>query len=397
MSRKLSWGIAAGTTLLISLTGCSQQAGTGGPTDVCGLLAAPVTAQLVAHGITATPVDDGTSTGCRWQDQASSTTVTLTALDSPATTKDGQTLDVAGVGEVAVLGPGELGFTAGGRSWDLKVDTSNPDDVDTQIATDVVTAAGAVLQGAGVPGSGQGAPTAAPQAGGGASSGTEQKDATVTVTDENNRTTDLRLSTVRVTAVDGIALGNGQTVPQDRIARVEFSDNGDVSNMAVTVTLTDGATVTGNVFRYEGVEGGSDLGAFRQLVSKLKSVEFRRDTPFVATPAPQLPPFASATATVVERTGTTSKVKAPSLRFVADPGVTLDNGQSVLFEKIARIDAKLTSPDVVTVDITLVTGQKVSGGIDAHIPVEGDTDGGILSTTPDQLTSITFGRGPGGS
>jgi hypothetical protein len=401
MSRKLAWGVAAGATLLFALTGCSQpvQAGPAGaanPNDVCGVLAAPVTATLVQNGITATPVTGSAGSACRWQDQGSSTTVTLTTLSAPLAAKDGQELTVPGAGTVSVVAPGEVSFELGGRAWDLKVESPKPGDANTKTATDLVTTVGGAIGGLG----GQAPATRAAASGqkdGAPAAGTEQKDATVTVTDTGGRTTDLRLATVHVATPDGIDLGNGQTVPLDKVTKVEFSDGGDVSNTAVKVTLTDGSTQTGKVFVDLAVDGDSDFGAFRQLVSRLKSVEFRRDTPFTATPDPQLAPWETSTITVTDTTGKVSTVKAPSLRVIADPGVTLDNGQSVLFQRISRIDATRASDDVMALDVTLANGKKVSGGIDAHVQVEGDTDGGHLAITSDQLKSIVIGRGPGGS
>ncbi len=400
MSRKLAWGVAAGATLLFALTGCSQpvqgaQPGAANPNDVCGLLAAPVTATLVQNGITATPVTGSAGSACRWQDQGSSTTVTLTTLSAPLAAKDGQKLTVPGAGTVSVVAPGEVSFELGGRAWDLKVESPKTGSENTRTATDLVTTVGGAIGGTGGQATAQAG--ASGQKDGAPAAGTEQKDATVTVTDAGGRTTELRLSTVHVATPDGIDLGNGQTVPLDKVRKAEFSDGGDVSNVAVKVTLTDGSTQTGKVFDYLAVDGDSDFGAFRQLVSKLKSVEFRRDTPFTATPDPQLAPWETSTIAVTDTTGKVSTVKAPSLRVIADPGVTLDNGQSVLFQRISRIDATRSSDDVMALDITLANGKKVSGGINAHVQVEGDTDGGHLAITSDQLKSIVIGRGAGGS
>lgn len=182
MSRRISLGVAAaGATLLFALTGCAaqQQAPTtptgstsdtatgdsaggggsaGGPAGVCAVLAAPVTAALIQNGITATPVSDGSSDGCRWEDQASNTTVTLKvgAGDAPSGT---DTVDVPGLGKVTVVGPGELAFSAAGATYDLTVESPAADAADSQTAEKVAGTIGGVVEsigGGGSTGSGSG-------------------------------------------------------------------------------------------------------------------------------------------------------------------------------------------------------------------------------------------------
>lgn len=395
MLRTMSWGVAAGATLLISLTACAVPGSpgaastAGGAGDVCGLLAAPVTAALVQNGITATPINDGTSAACQWKDPVSETTVTLKTDAAAGTGKDGQAVEtttVPGAGEVTVVGPGEVTFTAAGRPWDLLVESKNSDEVDTKTATDLVAAITGAIGG----GTGTGAGAAGSTS---SDTGTTQKDSTVTVTDTDGRTTDLMSSTVQVEGQDSVALGNGQTVPLNKVTKIEFSD-ADLSNRNGAFTLTDGQTTSGTVYFKSPVQGQSDFGSFRLTIDKVTSVEWKRDTPFEATPEPKLTPWGSATAVVTEVTGKTSNVKAPTLRFLSDNSVTLDNGQTVAFEKITKLESKADlDRNIAQITITLVTGRTVTGTADPHISTDGDTDGATFSSTLDQVKTITIDRG----
>ncbi len=115
--------------------------------------------------------------------------------------------------------------------------------------------------------------------------------------------------------------------------------------------------------------------------------------PFVATPDPQLPAWDSTTITVTETTGTVSEVQAPTLRFLSDPGLTLDNGQSVLFRRVSHVEASPVASGNIQLTVTLVNGKEVTGTIDPHISIDGDTASGPLSTETSKLASIQVNRG----
>jgi hypothetical protein len=393
MSRTISWGVAAGATLLISLTACAQPASgnaiaAGGPENVCSLVGTQVSAQLLQAGITATPTNNGSSSGCTWQDQASATTVTLTTGNVGG--KDGQAVEtttVPGAGTVQIVGPGEVTFTAANRPWDLKVDSKNSDQVDTKTATALVVTISQTLGGGGATAGATAAPTGAAS-----SAVNTATESTTTVTDINDRTFDLRTSTISTGqgSADALDLGNGQTVPMKTIARIVFSDAGR-GDTFMDITTIDGKQAHGGAFGNHVIQGESDFGPFSQEVKSLKTVEFHRDVAFVATPDPTtLTPFDSAIATVVQTSGEKSAVKAPTLTFSGD-GITLENGLTVQFRRIATVES-VPVTDGQKLTITLVNGTTVAGTVNKDLTFTGDADTGPLAATAGAVQSITINR-----
>jgi hypothetical protein len=379
MTRRIALVVAAGATALFSLSGCATQ---GLPaavqpatasSDLCSVLPQSVGQALEQAGVSA-GAPASRDNACVWTDKQSGTTVSLSEVKGGE--KDqAPTTAVPGAGPVSIVSPQEVRFTAGGKVYDITIDSTGTLD-----PTVLVRVVGAMAPALGSPGA---AASAAPAPAG---SSTEQGETTVTVTDDKGRTTDLQASTFRVMAGERFDLDSGQTVPLSTVTKVTAAHSS--TGTAITLTLADGREVTGGQDNYVTFSGDSDFGKFEMRMMHLKSLEFRKDTPFVATPDPQLGPWDAATIAITKGDGSTATVPASSLRVVGSDYITLENGQDVPLQRIAGITAKHNSVGTM-LKITMLNGTSVSGSVDDHVDFTADGTPDFIARN---LTSMTVKR-----
>lgn len=121
------------------------------------------------------------------------------------------------------------------------------------------------------------------------------------------------------------------------------------------------------------------------------------------TPAPKASSgsWDTAVAVMTDGQGGQTTVKAPSFHYcsnVVGDSITLSERQTVLFEKMARIDVvhsdpALTSNGTADLAVTLLDGQQLTGTVSANCDFSGDAAAGRFNLYPDKLRSVEFRRG----
>ena len=379
MSRRITWSVAAGATVLFALTGCTQQisgasaiqsAGQG--RSLCSIVTEPVSQALEQAGITSAAPNAGGGSTCTWTDSQSGTSVTLAMVAEQLPEKDAETTAVPGAGPVTIVGPKEVRFTVDGRQYQLLIESDGP--VDPSVLFRVLTAVSSALAGqsAALPAApAQQAGNSETPAGTGAS--TAVGDSTITVTDDKDRTVALRNSSGRVLGDEEIGLDNGQSVPLRTIAAIVAKQTS--TGTALDITLVDGNKASGAISKALTFTGDSDAGYYSLYFEHITKVQFQRDLPFVTTPDPKVGPWTAASVTVTSEDGTSNTVSATSFRALGDEEIGLDTGLQVPLQRIAKVEAThgSTGTDLV---ITLTNGKQVSGSISDAIEFSGDAPGG---------------------
>jgi len=125
-----------------------------------------------------------------------------------------------------------------------------------------------------------------------------------------------------------------------------------------------------------------------------------------STPAPKASSgsWDTAVAVLTDSQGRPTAVTAPSFHYcsnVVGDSITLSERQSVLFEKMARIDVVRADPALTTdgtadLAVTLVDGQKLVGTVSANCDFSGDAAAGRFNIYPDALRSVEFRRAGAG-
>jgi hypothetical protein len=385
MSRRITWSVAAGATVLFALTGCTQQisgasaiqsAGQG--RSLCSIVTEPVSKALEQAGITSVAPNAGGGSTCTWTDSQSGTSVTLAMvaeqLPEKDAAKDAETTAVPGAGAVTIVGPKEVRFTVDGRQFQLLVESDGP--VDPSVLFRVLTAVSSALagQGAALPAApAQQAGDSEAPAGKGAGASTAVGDSTITVTDDKDRSVALRNSSGRVLGDEEIGLDNGQSVPLRTIATIGAKQTS--TGTALDITLVDGNKVSGAISNALTFTGDSDAGYYSLYFKNITKVQFQRDLPFVATPDPKVGPWTAATVRVTAEDGTSHTVSATSFRALGDEQIGLDTGLQVPLQRIAKVEATHGSTGT-DLEITLTNGKQVSGSISDAIEFSGDAPGG---------------------
>ncbi len=122
------------------------------------------------------------------------------------------------------------------------------------------------------------------------------------------------------------------------------------------------------------------------------------------TPAPKASgSWDTAVAVMTDSQGAQTTVKAPSFHYcsnVVGDSITLSERQTVLFEKMTRIDVvrsdpKLTGNGTADLAVTLVDGQQLTGTVSANCDFSGDAAAGRFNVYPDGLKSVEFRHGAG--
>jgi hypothetical protein len=120
------------------------------------------------------------------------------------------------------------------------------------------------------------------------------------------------------------------------------------------------------------------------------------------TPAPKASgSWDTAVAVMTDSQGAKTTVKALSFHYcsnVVGDSITLSERQTVLFEKMARIDVvrsdpKLTDNGTADLAVTLLDGQQLTGTVSANCDFSGDAAPGRFNVYPDALESVEFRRG----
>ena len=381
MSRRITWSVAAGATVLFALTGCTQQisgassiqsAGQGG--SLCSIVTEPVSQALEQAGITSIAPTAGGGSTCTWTDSQSGTSVTLAMVAEQLPEKDAETTAVPGAGAVTIVGPKEVRFTIDGRQYQLLIESDGP--VDPSVLFRVLTAVSSALAGqsAALPAApAQQAGNSGAPAGTGTGASTAVGDSTITVTDDKDRSVALRNSSGRVLGDEEIGLDNGQSVPLRTIASIAAKQTS--TGTALDISLVDGNKVSGVISEALTFTGDSDAGYYSLYFKHITAVQFQRDLPFVATPDPKVGPWTAAKVTVTSEDGTSNTVSATSFRALGDEEIGLDTGLQVPLQRIAKVEAThgSTGTDLV---ITLTNGKQVSGSISDAIQFSGDAPGG---------------------
>jgi hypothetical protein len=381
MSRRITWSVAAGATVLFALTGCTQQisgasaiqsAGKGG--DLCTIVTEPVSQALEQAGISSIAPTAGGGSVCTWTDSQSGTSVTLAMVAEQLPEKDAETTAVPGAGPVTIVGPKEVRFTVDGRQYQLLLESDGP--VDPSVLFRVLTAVSSALAGqsAALPAApAQQAGDSEAPAGNGAGASTAVGDSTITVTDDKDRSVALRNSSGRVLGDEEIGLDNGQSVPLRTIATIGAKQTS--TGTALDITLVDGNKVSGAISSALTFTGDSDAGYYSLYFKNITKVQFQRDLPFVATPDPKVGPWTAASIKVTSEDGTSNTVSATSFRVLGDEEIGLDTGQQVPLQRIAKVEATHGSTGT-DLEITLTNGKQVSGSISDAIEFSGDAPGG---------------------
>jgi len=381
MSRRITWSVAASATILFALTGCTQQisgassiqsAGQGG--NLCAIVTEPVSQALEQAGISSVAPTAGGGTTCTWTDSQSGTSVTLAMVAEQLPAKDAETTAVPGAGSVTIVSPEEVRFAVDGRQFQLLLESDGP--ADPAVLFRVLTAVSSALAGqsAALPAAPapQAGNTGSP-AGAGPGASTALGDSTVTVTDDKGRPVQLRNSSTRVLGDEEIGLDNGQSVPLRTIATIDAKQTSTGTTLAIT--LVDGKKVSGAISSALTFTGDSDAGYYSLYFENIAKVQYQRDLPFVATPDPKVGPWTAASVTVTSADGTSQTVTATSFRALGDEAISLDTGQQVALQRIAKVEATQLSTGT-DLKITLTNGKKVAGSISGAIEFSGDAPGG---------------------
>jgi hypothetical protein len=381
MSRRITWSVAAGATVLFALTGCTQQisgasavqsAGQG--RSLCSIVTEPVSQALEQAGITSVAPNAGGGSTCTWTDSQSGTSVTLAMVAEQLPEKDAETTAVPGAGPVTIVGPKEVRFTVDGRQFQLLIESDGP--VDPSVLFRVLTAVSSALAGqsAALPAApAQQAGNSEAPAGTGAGASTAVGDSTITVTDDKDRSVALRNSSGRVLGDEEIGLDNGQSVPLRTIAAIAAKQTS--TGTALDITLVDGNKASGVISEALTFTGDSDAGYYSLYFKHITKVQFQRDLPFVTTPDPKVGPWTAATVTVTAEDGKSNTVSATSFRALGDEEIGLDTGLQVPLQRIAKVEATHGSTGT-DLEITLTNGKQVSGSISDAIEFSGDAPGG---------------------
>ncbi|MFZ5526028.1 MAG: hypothetical protein ACOZE7_05185 [Pseudomonadota bacterium] len=117
-----------------------------------------------------------------------------------------------------------------------------------------------------------------------------------------------------------------------------------------------------------------------------------------ATTAKATPrPWADAEAVLLKRDGTTARVRASSFSncISVNHEISLDNGQSIAFEKMAGFDV-IQADDHTNANakaklkLLLANGSEISGTVEANCDLFGTNDIGRVTTYYDQLRGVRF-------
>jgi hypothetical protein len=117
-----------------------------------------------------------------------------------------------------------------------------------------------------------------------------------------------------------------------------------------------------------------------------------------AAPAKATPrPWADAEAVLLKRDGSTVRVRASSFSncISVNHEISLDNGQSIAFEKMAGFDV-IQADDHTNANakarlkLLLANGSEVSGTVEANCDLFGTNDIGRVTTYYDQLRGVRF-------
>jgi len=129
------------------------------------------------------------------------------------------------------------------------------------------------------------------------------------------------------------------------------------------------------------------------------SVGASASVPPAPTPPQAQKPWSEATAVVVGRDGSQTRLRAESFSNCISVGhdLTLTSGQTVLFERMARFEVQRaddhTSPSPkARLQITLLDGTTVLGTVEANCDLFGYNDLGRFTTYFDQVRLVRFER-----
>lgn len=178
---------------------------------------------------------------------------------------------------------------------------------------------------------------------------------------------------------------------------------GVLTALAGVITAVSGLVA---LLYQNGVLGHQGDAAAATQASAGASVGTSAQTPPKALPeasAPPAPPaqkpWSEATAVVVGRDGSQTRLRAESFSNCISVGhdLTLTSGQTVLFERMASFEVLRaddhTSPNPkARLQITLLDGTTVPGTVEANCDLFGHNDLGRFTTYFDQVRMVRFER-----